>query len=85
MKKPFINRSEAGKLLAENLNVYADRDDVLDRRSPRNQFVAGGIASQPNKAVPQQFEGFSQTADEEVEKLPSKANHRSQRRLERFR
>jgi predicted phosphoribosyltransferase len=29
MKKPFLNRTEAGRLLAENLNAYVDRDDVL--------------------------------------------------------
>jgi hypothetical protein len=29
MKRPFFNRSEAGKLLAEHLSVYVNRDDVL--------------------------------------------------------
>jgi putative phosphoribosyl transferase len=29
MKTQFFNRCEAGKLLAENLSVYIDRDDVL--------------------------------------------------------
>jgi predicted phosphoribosyltransferase len=29
MKKPFFNRSEAGKLIAEHLRAYVDRDDVL--------------------------------------------------------
>ena len=29
MKKQFLDRSEAGKLLAEGLSIYVDRDDVL--------------------------------------------------------
>jgi predicted phosphoribosyltransferase len=35
MKKPFFNRTEAGKFLAENLSVYVDRDDVLILALPR--------------------------------------------------
>ncbi len=35
MKKPFFNRSEAGKFLAENLSAYVDRDDVLVLALPR--------------------------------------------------
>ena len=29
MKKPFFNRVEASKFLAENLTGYVDRDDAL--------------------------------------------------------
>ena len=35
MKKPFFNRTEAGKFLAENLSGYVDRDDVLLLALPR--------------------------------------------------
>lgn len=35
MKTQFLNRCEAGKLLAENLGVYIDRDDVLVLALPR--------------------------------------------------
>ena len=35
MKKPFFNRTEAGKFLAENLSGYVDRDDVLVLALPR--------------------------------------------------
>jgi putative phosphoribosyl transferase len=35
MKKPFFNRSEAGKFLAEHLGAYVDRDDVLVLALPR--------------------------------------------------
>ena len=35
MKTQFFNRCEAGKLLAENLRVYIDRDDVLVLALPR--------------------------------------------------
>ena len=35
MKRPFFNRSEAGKFLAEHLSVYVDRDDVLVLALPR--------------------------------------------------
>jgi putative phosphoribosyl transferase len=35
MKRPFLNRSEAGKLLAERLRAYVNRDDVLVLALPR--------------------------------------------------
>jgi putative phosphoribosyl transferase len=35
MKKPFKNRTEAGQLLAEKLNAYANRPDVLVLALPR--------------------------------------------------
>jgi predicted phosphoribosyltransferase len=35
MKRPFFNRSEAGKLLGEHLRVYVNRDDVLVLALPR--------------------------------------------------
>jgi putative phosphoribosyl transferase len=35
MKKPFKNRTEAGQLLAEKLNAYANRPDVLVVALPR--------------------------------------------------
>ncbi len=37
MKKPFKNRTEAGQLLAEKLNAYANRPDVLVVAFPRGQ------------------------------------------------
>ena len=45
MKTPFSNRSEAGKLLAEKLSVYVDRDDVLVLALPRSGVpVAAEVA-----------------------------------------
>jgi putative phosphoribosyl transferase len=35
MKKPFFNRREAGKFIAEHLGAYVDRDDVLVLALPR--------------------------------------------------
>ena len=45
MKTQFFNRCEAGKLLAENLSVYVDRDDVLVIALPRGGVpVAAEVA-----------------------------------------
>ena len=45
MKKPFSNRSEAGKFLAERLTVYVDRDNVLVLALPRGGVpVAAEVA-----------------------------------------
>jgi putative phosphoribosyl transferase len=45
MKTQFSNRSEAGKLLAENLSVYVDRDDVVVLGLPRGGVpVAAEVA-----------------------------------------
>ena len=45
MKTQFFNRCEAGKLLAENLSVYIDRDDVLVLALPRGGVpVAAEVA-----------------------------------------
>jgi putative phosphoribosyl transferase len=45
MKRPFFNRSEAGKFLAENLSVYVDRDDLLVLALPRGGVpVAAEVA-----------------------------------------
>jgi putative phosphoribosyl transferase len=45
MKKPFFNRVEAGKFLAENLSGYVDRDDVLVLALPRGGVpVAAEVA-----------------------------------------
>jgi predicted phosphoribosyltransferase len=41
MKKPFFNRSEAGKFLAENLSAYVDRDGVLVLALPRGGVPVG--------------------------------------------
>jgi predicted phosphoribosyltransferase len=46
MKTQFFNRCEAGKLLAENLGVYVDRDDVLVLAIPRGGVpVAAEVAN----------------------------------------
>jgi putative phosphoribosyl transferase len=45
MKKPFFNRTEAGKFLAENLSGYVDCDDVLVLALPRGGVpVAAEVA-----------------------------------------
>lgn len=45
MKKPFFNRSEAGKSLAKNLRAYVDRDDVIVLALPRGGVpVAAEVA-----------------------------------------
>ena len=45
MKRPFFNRTEAGKFLAENLSAYVDRDDVLVLALPRGGVpVAAEVA-----------------------------------------
>ena len=45
MKRPFFNRIEAGKFLAERLTVYVDRDDVLVLALPRGGVpVAAEVA-----------------------------------------
>src|SRR6516162_4853683 len=41
MKKPFFNRTEAGKFLAENLSAYVDRNDVLVLALPRGGVPVG--------------------------------------------
>jgi putative phosphoribosyl transferase len=41
MKRPFFNRSEAGKLLAEHLSAYVNRDDVLVLALPRGGVPVG--------------------------------------------
>lgn len=41
MKKPFFNRTEAGKFLAENLKAYVDRNDVLVLVLPRGGVPVG--------------------------------------------
>ena len=41
MKKPFFNRTEAGKFLAESLNAYVDRNDVLVLVLPRGGVPVG--------------------------------------------
>jgi putative phosphoribosyl transferase len=40
MKIPFFNRSEAGKFLAENLNAYVGRNDVIVLALPRGGVPA---------------------------------------------
>ena len=45
MKRPFFNRTEAGKFLAENLSAYVDRNDVLVLALPRGGVpVAAEVA-----------------------------------------
>jgi predicted phosphoribosyltransferase len=41
MKTQFLDRSEAGRRLAESLNVYVDRDDVLVLALPRGGVPVG--------------------------------------------
>ncbi|MGC2353053.1 MAG: phosphoribosyltransferase [Candidatus Udaeobacter sp.] len=41
MKKPFLNRTEAGKFLAENLSAYVDRNDVFVLGLPRGGVPVG--------------------------------------------
>jgi putative phosphoribosyl transferase len=49
MKTHFLNRSEAGELLAENLNAYANRDDVIVLALPRGGVpVAAEVAKKLN-------------------------------------
>lgn len=49
MKTQFLNRTEAGRLLAENLTAYIDRDDVIVLALPRGGVpVAGEIAKRLN-------------------------------------
>lgn len=49
MNTQFLNRSEAGKALAKNLSVYANRDDVLVLGLPRGGVpVAAEVAKQLN-------------------------------------
>lgn len=49
MKKPFLNRNEAGKVLAENLSLYVDRDDVIVLAIPRGGvLVAAEVAKRLN-------------------------------------
>lgn len=50
MKTQFIDRSEAGKLLAENLSVYVDRDDVLVLALPRGGVPVGAEVARTLKA-----------------------------------
>ena len=49
MKTQFVNRTEAGKFLAENLSAYIDRDDVLILALPRGGVpVAAEVAKRLN-------------------------------------
>jgi putative phosphoribosyl transferase len=49
MKRQFFNRTEAGQLLAENLNSYANRADVLVLALPRGGVpVAAEVARKLN-------------------------------------
>lgn len=49
MKTPFLNRTEAGQVLAENLSSYANRDDVLVLALPRGGVpVAAEVAKKLN-------------------------------------
>ena len=49
MKTQFFNRTEAGQLLAENLNTYANREDVLVLALPRGGVpVAAEVAKRLN-------------------------------------
>ncbi len=49
MKTQFLNRTEAGSLLAEHLDVYRNRDDVLVLALPRGGVpVAAEIAKKLN-------------------------------------
>jgi putative phosphoribosyl transferase len=49
MKTQFLNRTEAGQFLAENLSVYANRDDVLVLALPRGGVpVAAEVAKKLN-------------------------------------
>jgi len=43
MKTQFFNRTEAGQYLAENLNNYANREDVLVLALPRGGVPVGGV------------------------------------------
>ena len=60
MKTQFFDRSEAGKLLAENLSVYVDRDDVLVLALPRGGVpvaaeVAKGLRSKMRSRLPASY------------------------------
>ncbi|MGZ5504437.1 MAG: phosphoribosyltransferase [Chthoniobacterales bacterium] len=49
MKTQFLNRTEAGQFLAENLSAYANRDDVLVLALPRGGVpVAAEVAKRLN-------------------------------------
>ena len=49
MKTQFLNRTEAGKFLAENLSAYVNRDDVLVLALPRGGVpVAAEVAKRLN-------------------------------------
>src|SRR6516164_11745805 len=49
MKTQFFNRTEAGQYLAENLNNYANREDVLVLALPRGGVpVAAEVAKRLN-------------------------------------
>ena len=49
METQFLNRTEAGQFLAENLSTYANRDDVLVLGLPRGGVpVAAGVAKELN-------------------------------------
>lgn len=49
MKTQFVNRTEAGKFLAENLSAYIDRDHVLILALPRGGVpVAAEVAKRLN-------------------------------------
>ena len=49
METQFLNRTEAGQFLAENLSSYANRDDVIVLGLPRGGVpVAAGVAKELN-------------------------------------
>jgi predicted phosphoribosyltransferase len=62
MEKRLKDRAEAGRLLAEKLTAYANRDEVICLLTPETFF-----------AISMWYERFAQTTDDEVRELLDRA------------